>query len=236
MSNPLTVRFNTPDYVFHGTIMKYCNGLIEKPINLKFAGKNKDFGSGLYTTIDFYQASRWAKSFYEDELLAAEEDGSNIAPCVVVYQLAPEKLVPQVIEVLDFRGESRAWSNFILRHRFDSSVGECMCERHPQIVCGSMADNNTGVVIHAFREDGRNVDNVHDQEWFANAIVWTKDGSKFLSGLELGDQIAFFDEDINSMLVPVGYYQFDTNITVSDARDYWEGWECHVKRRDVPSV
>jgi hypothetical protein len=45
------------------------------------------------------------------------------------------------VDVLDFRGEGDRWSDFILAHRYKSSLNDCNCYpisgfNHPKIVCG----------------------------------------------------------------------------------------------------
>jgi hypothetical protein len=231
-------RYSFPDYVFHGTVMEYLKGYKGKLINkenLKHSF-NKDFGTGLYTTIDFQQAAEWARKLSNDLALSDNFFGDD-TPLVIVIKIDPENY-DGVVDVLDFRGESKSWSNFILNHRFKSSLDFDPCgDLHPQVVCGSMADNDTGEVIGTFRNNGYRIDLVQDQLWFQNQIVYKKKYKRVLAGLELGDQIAFFDERLNGMLKLVGYCTGNDDDNVNNLEDnYWKGWMYHVNNGKSESV
>lgn len=223
-------RFVLPDYVFHGTIAQYLPSLCDKIINLQYAGKNKDFGSGFYTTIDFYQASKWAKKLSSD-LELDEEFVGDITPCVIVIRVDHEVFSNRKIDVLDFRGQSSQWSNFILEHRINSSQDFDPCNIHPQIVCGSMADNNTGDVIETFRKNNMSNELWEHRIWFEEKITFKSTDNIFVSGLELGDQIAFFDESLNEMIKIIGYCYFDIKNKVSNVsrENFWKEWDYYVR-------
>jgi len=162
-----------PDYVYHGTIAEFSKSFTKQPINFSKLSNsiNKDFGTGLYTTIDLYQATVWAKKLSMDLALEPDFIGADVTPCVVVFRIKQDDYMDNV-EVLDFRGESRRWSNFVLSHRIGSSLNHCSCNYHPQIVCGSIADNNTSGVIEEFIDQNKDTQSVDDQLWFQNRITY----------------------------------------------------------------
>ncbi|WP_240420335.1 DUF3990 domain-containing protein [Paenibacillus periandrae] len=231
-------RFTFPDYVYHGTVREYLNGYKDKLINKENLQHsfNKDFGTGLYTTIDFQQAADWARKLSNDLALSDNFFGDD-TPLVIVIKVEPDNY-DGVVDVMDFRGESSAWSNFILKHRFKSSLDFDPCgDIHPQVVSGSMADNDTGEVIKTFRTNGYRIDFVHDQLWFQNQIVYKQKHKRVLAGLELGDQIAFFDERLNDMLKLVGYCTGNDDNNTNNLEDtYWKGWMYHVYNGKSESV
>lgn len=234
-------RFILPEVLFHGTTMGAIlnpSGFTKKFINQDFMqssrSKNRDFGTGLYTTVDFRQAALWARK----SLMGAWERGvkqiEEIELPVIVQIRCIEPLNQKRVEVLDFRGESKEWSDFILVHRYQSSLNDCNCspiygKTHPQIVCGPMADNDTGQVIANFKADNRQIHIKEDCSWFRDQITQTKDGDRRL-GLELGDQIAWFGEDLNSLLEYDGYYKININRFLADEvneTNYREEWDYY---------
>ncbi|MFC5471974.1 hypothetical protein ACFPPD_25165 [Cohnella suwonensis] len=94
-------------------------------------------------------------------------------PAIAVMACKPNDYLGENIGLLDFRGESRAWASFILQHRYRGEPGVCSCgDDHPQIVCGPMADNNTGDIIDEFRKSNRKLYSKSDFDWFwENAAV-----------------------------------------------------------------
>lgn len=228
-----------PDVLYHGTSMDAIlnpEGFQSKLINEKFMqsprSENRDFGTGFYTTIDFRQASQWARKgiiaawrsgireFPEEKLPAILEIGCKI----------PRE--ERQIDVLDFRGESNKWSDFILLHRYQSRLNECFCRMvfghdHPKVVCGPMADNDTGSVIALFKEENRAILNENDRAWFREEITHTEEGFRRF-GLELGDQIAWFGEDLNNFLSFDGYYKLNIDRFLADDvndKNYREEWD-----------
>ena len=79
-----------------------------------------------------------------------------------------------------------------------------------------MADNNTGPIVVEFRITGRSKNNTEDVQWFADQITQDKNGRR-LFGLELGDQITFFDERLNKMMSFEGYYKFKRRTFLREA-------------------
>lgn len=213
-------------------------GFQRKLINEKFMqsprSENRDFGTGFYTTIDFRQASQWARK----GLIAAWKSGIREYPeeqLPVILKIKCNTLDDErQIEVLDFRGESNKWSDFILLHRYQSRLNECYCRmifghEHPKIVCGPMADNDTGSVIALFKEEKRAIINDYDRLWFREEITRTEEGFRRY-GLELGDQIAWFGEDLNNFLSLDGYYKINMDRFLADAideRNYREEWDYY---------
>lgn len=64
----LKTKFILPDVLYHGTTMAAIlnpDGFKQKLINEQFMktprSENRDFGTGFYTTVDFRQASQWAR-------------------------------------------------------------------------------------------------------------------------------------------------------------------------------
>lgn len=226
------VDLSLPNTLYHGTSIGAIEGIRRQPINSRYWRGERDFGCGLYTTIDLYQATRWARKPIAEAVEAnmMMEHGDILIPAippeelpaVAVLECKPEVYTDDV-SVVDFRGECREWAEFILRHRFDSGIHRCNCPRHADIVCGLMADNNTGQVIKEFRAK-RRMDNEEDLLWFWKQIVLSKEG-RVLNGLELGDQIAFFDERLNSMLQLKGYYIYNPLNYINDVNPNNYRWE-----------
>lgn len=237
-------KFVLPDVLYHGTTMASIldpNGFYNKLINEEFMktprSQNKDFGTGLYTTVDFRQASQWARK----GLVSAWKSG---------IREYPEEQLPAILklscrlpvqdkqfEVLDFRGESNKWSDFILLHRFQSGLNDCACRmvfghEHPDIVCGPMADNDTGTVIALFKQENREVLSETDRLWFREEITRTEQGIRRV-GLELGDQIAWFGEELNNFLSLDGYYKLNIDHFLFDdvnEKNYWEEWNYYESK------
>lgn len=230
-----------PEVLYHGTKMSAVlnpNGFSNKVINENFMNNirsnDRDFGTGFYTTVDFRQAANWAKK----ALVSAENSG---------FETYPEQELPVVlkihcqlpsefdaIEVYDFRGESDKWSDFILLHRYKSSLNNCACinifgHEHPQIVCGPMADNDTGSVIALFKDQKREILNESDRMWFREEITKSEDGRRRV-GLDLGDQLAWFGETLNSFLTLDGYYKLNMDSFLGDevtGKNYWGEWDYY---------
>lgn len=236
---PFFTKLILPDYVYHGTIAEFSKSFAKQPINFRELGNsiNKDFGTGLYTTIDPYQATVWAKKLTKDLALEPNFINADVTPCVVAIRIKQDNYMENV-EILDFRGESRLWSNFVLNHRIGSSLHNCTCAYHPQIVCGSMADNNTSGVIEEFIDQSRDTLAVEDQLWFQNRITYKDSEKRVLTGLELGDQIAFFDEKLNKMLSVVGFCFFDkqSEKNIVNSKNFWKEWVYHVEFNQQISI
>jgi len=240
MANYITT-FRLPDVVYHGTFLKAIPSIKQKIINFDFLKQsyNRDFGTGFYTTIDLKQAMRWPVLKVTKKLITGGKVEADEAPAVVKIRLHPERYDDD-ITVLDFRGESMEWVKFLLSHRLDSSAHRCSCledfgHPHPQIVCGSMADNDTGGIIEEFVRSGRSKDVLDDVIWFAEMITQDDNGEK-LSALELGDQIAFFDERLNRIMSFEGYYtlrmeDYTLNLNV-DEEISPEGWDYYGTNDD----
>jgi hypothetical protein len=230
-----------PDVLYHGTTMDAIlnpEGLQSKLINEKFMqtprSENRDFGSGFYTTVDFRQASQWARK----GLIAAWRSGIREFPeekLPVILKIGCNLPIEErQIDVLDFRGESNKWSDFILLHRYHSRLNECYCRMvfghdHPKIVCGPMADNDTGSVIALFKDENRAILNENDRFWFREEITHTEQGFRRY-GLELGDQVAWFGEDLNNFLSFDGYYKINIDRFLADdvdEKNYREEWDYY---------
>ncbi|MEK5183169.1 MULTISPECIES: DUF3990 domain-containing protein [unclassified Paenibacillus] len=228
------VKLTLPDVVYHGTTMGAINspvGLRNKLINFEFLqeSRQKDFGTGFYTTIDLRQAMSWPLGkFIRFINTGVQTISPDEIPAVAKIRILPENY-DDVLNVVDFRGESLDWVKYILTHRYDSRINYCRCDNHAHIVCGCMADNNTGDVISEFINSGMDITNPNHQLWFGEQITQSKEGTRLL-GLELGDQIAFFDERLNRMLKFEGYYEL--NLTrfsgkLDNSSQYQEEWDFH---------
>ena len=234
--------FILPEVLYHGTTMGailHPEGFTKKSINEQFMrsdkSRNRDFGTGFYTTVDFRQAARWARK----SIMGAWEAGvsgfeEKELPVIVQIQCI-KTTDPQKIDVLDFRGESNEWSDFILSHRFQSSLHDCYClpidgRKHPRVICGPMADNDTGDVIANFKKLGKLIDNQEDRTWFRNQITQTENGERRL-GLELGDQIAWFGEELNSVLQYNEYHKINVTEFLGDQvneTNYRKEWDYYA--------
>ncbi|WDH82423.1 DUF3990 domain-containing protein [Paenibacillus urinalis] len=216
MANYIT-SLRLPDVVYHGTTMGAIPSLKRQLINFQFLRKSRDrdFGTGFYTTLDLNQAMKWHFNKLSKKIKRGEEINTDEIPAVVKIRLHPNRYNDD-ISVLDFRGEGMDWIKFLLSHRLESSLDHCTCledfgHPHPQIVCGSMADNDTGPVLLEFKMSGRSKNIPEDVLWFADQITRDENGKR-LFGLELGDQIVFFDERLNKMLTVEGYYKFNVEL------------------------
>ena len=235
-------RFVLPEVLYHGTTMKAImnsDGFKKQIINNDFMrskrSENRDFGTGFYTTIDFRQASEWArKSILTAWRLGVRNFAEEDLPAIVQIKYTP-KNSHETINVLDFRGEADEWSDYILLHRLKSSLNQCDCNKvygqsHPDIVCGPMADNDTGEVITNFKDNGYRIDFEDHCQWFREQITQTQDGYRRL-GLELGDQIAWFGEKFNTFLRYDGYYKVNISCFLGDnvnEKNYREEWDFYV--------
>lgn len=229
------VELKLPDVVYHGTTMGAINspsGLRNKLINFEFlqGSRQKDFGTGFYTTIDLKQAMSWPLGKFITLInTGVQTISQNEIPAVAKIRILPENYEDH-LNVVDFRGESHEWVKYILAHRYDSSLNYCRCENHAHIVCGCMADNNTGDVISEFISRGMDISNPDHQLWFGEKITMSKDGTQRLLGLELGDQIAFFDERLNRMLKFEGYYKLNLDRfsgQMDNSNQYQKEWDYH---------
>lgn len=237
----LNTRFVLPDTLYHGTTMGailnpegFRKQLINEAFMRNFRSQNKDFGTGFYTTIDFRQAAHWArKSFVAAWRTGVRAFMPEELPAILKIRYRPV-VGDNEYSVLDFRGESKEWSDFILVHRYQSSLHECYCRmifghEHPKIVCGPMADNDTGSVIAVFKEENRAFYREEDRSWFQEQITQTEDGFRRV-GLELGDQIAWFGEELNNFLEYDGYYKLNVERFLADhvnEKNYREEWDYY---------
>ncbi|MFF2482331.1 DUF3990 domain-containing protein [Paenibacillus sp. NPDC058071] len=237
-----TTRFVLPDVLYHGTTLGAVldpDGFRKQLINESFMASNvrcnnRDFGTGLYTTIDFRQAADWARKSYVAAWRAGIALPAERMPVVMRLKYSPPEETQQSepVRVLDFRGECAEWSDFILTHRYGSRLHDCQCRslfgsEHPQIVCGPMADNDTGKVIAAFKASGKDYGADADRRWFRDQITQAEDGFR-RTGLELGDQIAWFGKAMNDFLTYDGYYRFNEQRFLGDRideRNYREEWD-----------
>lgn len=237
----LKTKLIMPEILYHGTTMAAIqnpNGFRHRLINEEFMknrrSENRDFGTGFYTTVDFRQAALWArKSIVSAWRSDMSQYPENELPVIlkIVCRIPDED---REIEVLDFRGESNNWSDFILLHRYQSRLNDCACNMvlghsHPKIVCGPMADNDTGSVMALFKQDKREILSERDRLWFREEITQTEDGNKRV-GLELGDQIAWFGEDLNNFLSLNGYFKINVERFLGDTvneTNYREEWDYH---------
>lgn len=210
-----------PEFVYHGTSLEIAKSFVE-PISvdaLKQYSINKDFGSGLYTTIDVAQSEDWAKrclEVVEEEFKSENLSQHERKAYFDQFVLGKDEFTPVVVRYrfesyfdLDFvenrifMGESDDWAEFILRHRLHSRYQDCDCTKrftkHPEIVVGLMADNKIREVMKDYEvKFGVNI-NKNSIRWFRKAISKTQDGHK-LQGLGLGNQISFHDPILNGFI------------------------------------
>ncbi|WP_214625984.1 DUF3990 domain-containing protein [Paenibacillus agaridevorans] len=225
------VKLFLPDFVYHGTsfdIAVKFEQAISVDALIKYS-KNKDFGSGLYTTIDIAQSQIWATRCYEFDEEQFEENKFNDeqrdayfnlniknvkekTPVVVRYKI--DKLVDvDQYDIQIFGGECYEWSEFILRHRIHSEYNNCDCLKrfgnHPDIIVGLMADNKISKVMVDFKKLFLNKVTEESVIWFQEAITKTQ-GGQTLQGLGLGNQLSFHNPDLNAMLTLDGLFIAET--------------------------
>lgn len=175
-----------PTWVYHGTTIDTLESFKEQLINPKYwvttVGFRKDFGDGFYTTIDQKQAKIWAEK-------RAKANFSE--PCVLKIKCDSSKY-KDLIKHHVFLGASEDWAKYILDHRIQACDHDpCIVagQEHSDVITGPMADGDTGRIVEQFLT--RNF----SFEWFYGNIIVNKEGTP-LSGLELGNQIAFCNPDV----------------------------------------
>ncbi|MCC3374584.1 DUF3990 domain-containing protein [Cohnella sp. REN36] len=179
----------TPQVLYHGTTERAVASFGQRLLNRAYWRPGRDFGEGFYTTISPAQARKWAHK-------AAGGSVQPTRPCVLVVEMAslPRRLSPCV-----FLSESLAWADFIFSHRLVADKGRDPCGRHPDIVIGPMADNDTGKLMVDAIQLGKDV------EWFYDQITRTAGGRR-LDALRLGNQVVFSSERWEAHLRFIGYY------------------------------
>lgn len=196
-----TIRF--PKFLYHGTMLKNVPHFRERILDSAFWNPiDRDFGAAFYTTISFKQAVDWAVAF---EMKNPGETGC-ILKIEVRYEQFPSDPSKYIVFLSDTNPE---WVNFIVDHRLeckDSGLDPCGKSNHPSIIIGPMADNKMNDV-HALYESMSNI--ITDKySWYYDQITMDKQQRK-LDSLELGNQIAFSDENFDKWLIFKEYYVFN---------------------------
>lgn len=184
-------RVGFPTTLYHGTLDMYLPSFRERLLAREFWRPNRDFGEGFYTTISMQQAMRWAVQ------IAKHDTGLQPAiPCVLKIQLLPRRIdvLPHI-----FMSPETEWVEFVFRHRINDRKGHDPCRKHPDILIGPMADNDTGVIVRDAVKLGK------DAAWFGDMITRDRRGRK-LDPLKLGNQVVFANERLEDSLRLVGYY------------------------------
>ncbi|RKP56818.1 DUF3990 domain-containing protein [Cohnella endophytica] len=188
----MSIDIEFPSSVYHGTLDIYYESFKNRILNKNYWKQGRDFGQGFYTTISIEQAKNWARSM---------QDKLNMGrPCVLEIELSPERLIFQPNYRI-FAGISPTWGKYIYEHRTIPEYGNDPCESHAQIIIGPMADADTGKIV----QDGLRLKK--DNVWFLDKIT-RNHANRRLDGLELGNQIAFSDEELAPMLRLTGAYVY----------------------------
>ncbi|WP_161946578.1 DUF3990 domain-containing protein [Ureibacillus xyleni] len=100
------------DYLFcyHGTIKRYGEYIESNGINLDKSRFATDFGKGFYVTNNKYQAEKWAKIKYQDNI--DKFSSEDIKPVVVYFALDINKITG--LSGCIFEEPNLDWGNFIL--------------------------------------------------------------------------------------------------------------------------
>lgn len=122
-------------------------------------------------------------------------------PSVLEIGLLPEQLAFQPRYRI-FAGISPSWGQYIYEHRtMPMKNGIDPCNPHAQVIIGPMADADTGKIV----QDGVRLKK--DNVWFLDKIT-RNHANRRMDGLELGNQIAFSDENLAPMLRLSGAYVY----------------------------
>ena len=177
-----------PERVYHGTTDKYLPELLKNLIDPTKWRTNRDFGKGFYTTIDLTQAKDWAEK-------ALSKSIDRVYPVVLQMRFNSYSAIKHRI----YLGPSLEWAEYVLKNRIDNvSDDEIM------VVTGPLADNDTGEIVKQYlQSEGNGI------QWFYNQITHDEQENR-LSGLQLGNQIAFIDPDAaRSILELDGYWIYE---------------------------
>lgn len=185
------MEITTPQLLYHGTTEACLNGFQCRLLNREFWRAGRDFGEGFYTTISPAQARKWAHK-------GADGSVTITRPCVLSIELIS---IPPEVTPLVFLSESENWARFIFEHRKETRSGHDPCQRHPELIVGPMADNDTGKIIRDAVQWRK------DAAWFYSQITRTAKGRK-LDVLHLGNQVVFASERWETSLRLIGFYLF----------------------------
>jgi hypothetical protein len=185
-----------PPFVYHGTLSTYLDSFQTKLLNRDVWKPNRDFGSGLYTTISLDQAKEWAEWVY---IKLTSTEKKTAFPCVLKIGFSPDR-AKRPLDITIFWSESLKWAKYIMDHRmnlnplFDPCIGA-----HSDIIVGPMADGDTGKIV----QDA--VQYRKDHHWFLKQII-RNEAKVPLDTLRLGNQIVFAKEDLAPMLKLTGFH------------------------------
>ncbi|WP_309120263.1 DUF3990 domain-containing protein [Paenibacillus sp.] len=184
-------RVGLPTILYHGTLDFYLSAFQERLLDRAFWKPNRDFGEGFYTTISMQQAMKWA--VHGAKHYAGLQTPT---PCVLKIQLLPKRIdvFPRI-----FMAPEAEWAEFVFKHRTNDRKGFDPCRKHPDLMIGPMADNDTGMIVRDAVKLGK------DAAWFGDQIVRDRRGRK-LDPLRLGNQVVFANERLEDSLRLVGYY------------------------------
>jgi hypothetical protein len=181
----------TPQLLYHGTTSGTVQSFRKRLLDARYWKPGRDFGEGFYTTISVAQARQWAHK-------TAKESWDGGKPCVLVLELT--SVPPDMIPLL-FLSDSPVWGAFVYKHRITAVKGADPCERHPDIIIGPMADNDTGKIVH------QAVQLNEDEQWFYDQIVRSRKGRR-LDSLRLGNQVVFCSERWEPHIRLIGYHVY----------------------------
>ncbi len=187
--------------LYHGTTDDSLAGFSRQLINSEYWRPGRDFGPGFYATPDIDQAREWAHKAAEKRARV----GEFVRPCVLEVDFLPQPYIDDdggvENETTIFSGVSRSWAYFIYQHRLASSQSGDPCKKHPAVVIGPMADNDTGAIVQ------QEIQYQYGFDWFYDRIIHSRQNQK-LSLPRLGTQIAFCSDVWDSRLALTGYYVY----------------------------
>ncbi|HEX7056850.1 MAG TPA: DUF3990 domain-containing protein [Bacilli bacterium] len=183
-----------PQLLYHGTLDLHLESFQKRLLNHIYWRPDRDFGAGFYTTISLSQAKKWACQTAEKYV------GIKTAnPIVLAVELVK---VPDDAEYRLFLTESLSWAAFVFVHRQNTRRDFDPCDRHPELLIGPMADNNTGAIV----QDAVKLNK--DVQWFHDQITRTPAGRR-LDSSRLGNQVVFASERFETYLQLCGHYAFN---------------------------
>ena len=119
--------------VYHGTLLKNANNILNNGIKLNAGRPEADFGLGFYTTKNFEQANIWAK----------KKAKRSLSEAAVVAFYCNEEL----LNGLSFNGKTKEWSDYIIDNRANGT------DRYTNYdyIEGDMADGNIYIDTREYR-------------------------------------------------------------------------------------
>ncbi|RKL66475.1 hypothetical protein CR203_14330 [Salipaludibacillus neizhouensis] len=171
-----------PEILYHGTTTKSLHIMKKELINKGYWKTGRDFGKGLYTTVNLAQAKVFAN---------IKSNNPKNLPCVI--KLKVENIDLSTYRKKIFLGASINWASLIYNHR----IHEVGFSEYDLIV-GPLADSSMRKVILECKLKQ------HSINWFYENVIRNKE-SKLIE--DLGSQIVFSNGEFAKEVLSIdGWY------------------------------